>query len=408
MKKVLFLTAILLATVAPCLAARTQTNDHPAAVAPDKTNTTVAPASENLETGVKPEAKTEPQKTDKAEKKKKSDAQKTADKKKKSDAHKTAEPPSTASVAPISAATDINNATSDAPSKTIDNIPVGAPPVTGSNTDPSKAHPTASTPGPTVNAPAPSAPAAAAALTSTYRVGIGDVLDIRLLNATTSESTLFTVLAGGMLEYPLAGEAVAVGGLTTEEINAQLTPKIKLYDDPRLAVSVREYASHRVIVTGLVNDPGTKVLRREAVPLYVVLAEAQPRTEAARATIMRQGAQSITVDLADSTATSALVLSGDVIRLTAAPPPQPQFYFVGGYINLPGQKDFHKGLTLMQAVLASGGTSRFAGSEVKVMRQGEDGKLITTRYNLKRIEEGKIPDPVLQPGDRLEVTRGGW
>lgn len=400
MKKVLSLIAIVLATVAPCLAARAQTNDgHAVVVAPDKVNN-VAPKSDSGETAKKSEAKSEP---NKSEEKKKSDSERASEEKKKSDPQKTAETSSTASAAPISG-TDINSATSDAPSKTVNSIPVGVP-ATENTADPSKANSTTTAP---AAAHSTAATTPALALTNTYRVGIGDILDIRLLNTTTNESTLFTVLPGGLLEYPLAGEPVAVGGLTTEEINAQLTPKIKLYDDPRLTVSVREYASHRVIVTGLVSDPGTKVLRREAVPLYVVLTEAQPRTEAARATIMRPGGQSVTVDLADSTATSALVVTGDVIRLTAAPPPQPQFYFIGGYINLPGQKDFHKGLTLMQAILASGGTSRFAGSEVKVMRQGEDGKLVTTRYNLKRIEEGKVPDPVLQVGDRLEVTRGGW
>jgi polysaccharide biosynthesis/export protein len=409
MKKVLFLTAIVLATVAPCLAARTQTNDHPAAVAPGKVNN-VAPLSEGGDTTVKPEAKAEPKKSDsKAEKKKKSDAQRAAEQKKKSEQHKTADSSSTASAAPISG-TNINPAatTTDAPASTIVSVPLADAASDIKTDDPSKANTTATTPvsAHSTAAAVPTTPALA--LTNTYRVGIGDVLDIRLLNATTNESTLFTVLPGGLLEYPLAGEAVPVAGLTTEEINAQLVPKIKLYDDPRVTVSVREYASHRVIVTGLVSDPGTKVLRREAVPLYVVLTEAQPRKDAALATIMRPGNQSVTVDLSDSQALSALVVSGDVIRLTAAPPPQPQFYFIGGYINLPGQKDFHKGLTLMQAILASGGTSRFAGSEVKVMRQGVDGKLVTTRYNLKKIEEGKVPDPVLQPGDRLEVTRGGW
>jgi polysaccharide export outer membrane protein len=248
----------------------------------------------------------------------------------------------------------------------------------------------------------------ALALTNIYRVGVGDVLDIRLLNAPTRESTLFTVLAGGLLEYPLAGEPVVAAGLTTDEIGARLISRVKLYEKPQVVVSVREYASHNVIVTGLVNDPGTKILRREAVPLYVVLAEAQPRPEAGRATIMRSGGQSIVVDLSDSSATAALVVPGDVIRLSAPPPPQPQFYYIGGQVSFPGQKDFHKGLTLMQAILASGGVSRFAGSEVKVMRQGADGRLVTTKYNLKKIEEGKVPDPTLQAGDRLEVSRGGW
>ena len=97
-----------------------------------------------------------------------------------------------------------------------------------------------------------------------------------------------------------------------------------------------------------------------------------------------------------------------MITLTALPPQPPQFFYIGGQVNSPGQKDFHPGLTLTQAVLASGGTTRFAGSKVKVSRQGADGRLVTTEYNLKQIEAGKIPDPVLQPGDRLEVGRGSW
>ncbi|MBA3768330.1 MAG: hypothetical protein H0W99_15395, partial [Acidobacteria bacterium] len=173
-------------------------------------------------------------------------------------------------------------------------------------------------------------------------------------------------------------------------------------------VSVREYGSHNVIVTGLVNDPGTKFLRREAVPLYVLLAEAQPRTEAGRATIMRAGSPGITVDLADSTATAALVYPGDVITLAVAPPKPPQYYFIGGQINSPGQKDFHSGLTLTQAILASGGGSRFAGNKVKVSRQGPDGRLVTTEYNLKMIESGKDPDPLLQAGDRVEIRPARW
>jgi protein involved in polysaccharide export with SLBB domain len=258
----------------------------------------------------------------------------------------------------------------------------------------------------------PTAPNAASvttpALTSLYRVGVGDVLDIRLLNTASRESSLYSVLSNGFLEYPLAGEAFSVSGLTTDEIAARLASKIKVYDKPQVTVGVREYASHNVIVTGLVDNPGSKILRREAVPLYVVLAEALPRAEAARATIMRGGSQNITLDLTNQTATGTLVMPGDLIRLTAAPPLAPQFFFIGGQVNAPGQKDFHAGLTLTQAILASGGTTRFAGDKIKVSRQGADGRLAVTEYKLKLIEDGKIPDPHLQPGDRIEVGRGHW
>ncbi|HWT01492.1 MAG TPA: polysaccharide biosynthesis/export family protein [Pyrinomonadaceae bacterium] len=305
---------------------------------------------------------------------------------------KPATPPVTAEALPL-AHDNPGGATSDAPAKTITTVPGDSP---TPSEDP-KTKPAATEPEPKPIDPS-----------SVYRVGVGDVLDIRLLNASGRESTLFMVMAGGLLEYPLAGEPVQVAGLTTDEIDTRLTEAVKVYENPQIVVSVREYASHTVIVTGLVNDPGTKVLRREAVPLYVVLAEAQPRPEAGRATIMRPGGQSVEVKLSDSKAMTTLVMPNDVVTLAALPPAPPQFFYIGGAINSPGQKDFHQGMTLTQAVLASGGPTRFAGSKVKVSRQGADGRLVTAEYNLKHVEAGKIPDPLLEAGDRLEVGRGSW
>src|SRR6266496_285132 len=47
-----------------------------------------------------------------------------------------------------------------------------------------------------------------ATMTQSYRVGVGDVLDIQLPASPTTESTLFTVLPGGLLDYPLVGNPV--------------------------------------------------------------------------------------------------------------------------------------------------------------------------------------------------------
>ncbi len=367
MKKVLSLLVMALAFSVQAVAARAQSNN-------------IAPTINETSGDVKDQA---------------TPAKKDAKGKKSKQQGKTVSPATTAAATPLTQ-TASDAATSDAPSKEMTSVPSGAHPTSAAIEEPKT---------PTTN-PANTAPPAPP--TSIYRVGVGDVLDIRLLNAQGRESTLFTVMAGGLLEYPLAGDPVPVAGLTTDEVDARLTSKIKLYENPQIVVSVREYASHTVIVAGLVNESGTKVLRREAMPLYVVLAEAQLKPEAGRASIMRADGQSLIVNLADPTATTTLVLPGDVITITALPPQPPQFFYIGGQIASPGQKDFHPGLTLTQAVLASGGTTRFAGSKVKVSRQGADGKLVTTEYNLKQIEAGKIPDPVLQPGDRLEVGRGSW
>jgi protein involved in polysaccharide export with SLBB domain/Flp pilus assembly protein TadD len=245
-----------------------------------------------------------------------------------------------------------------------------------------------------------------AALVNIYRVGIGDVLDIRLLNSATNRSTLYTVMDGGLIEFPLVGGSMAVAGLTTDEIQARLGAELKrraVQENAPLTVGVRQYVSHTAIITGLVGIPGTKTLRRETVPLFVILAEAQPRLDAARATIMRGSGVGTTLDLGDAAALNFLVRPGDVITLTSRPQ---DFYYIAGRINNPGQKIFQPGITLLQAILAAGGPVRQQSSNaVDLSREGADSRLSTTRYNLKEIKSGKVRDPRLQPGDRIEVVR---
>lgn len=241
-------------------------------------------------------------------------------------------------------------------------------------------------------------------LTQVYRIGVGDVLDIQLPDNPGNQSTLFTVLEGGLLDYPLAGDPVSVAGLTTAEVAAHLRERIKVLESPAVVVNVRDYSSHSVTITGFVGAPGLKILRREAVPLYVLLSEAMPFSEAARATIIRQGGPPVDVDLAQSSASATLVVPGDVIKVSGMPPAPTEFFFVGGEINSPGQKPFHSGLTLTQAILASGGCSKNAGIKVRLSRQSADGRLVTSEYNLGNIQRGEIPDPALQKGDRLEIS----
>lgn len=285
------------------------------------------------------------------------------------------------------------SATSDAPPKPSAPAPV----------------PVSTSPGATPAGASPSAVTPAEPLTSVYRVGVGDVLDIRLLNdKDPRQSTLYTVLAGGALEYPLLHDPVTVAGMTTEELSAQLIAELRhrgIFQHPQVRVSVREYASHTVLVSGLVGDPGTKILRREAIPLYVIVAEAQPKPEAGRAVVISHATGKATnVDLNDAAGLNALVQAGDVVNLVVRPP---EFFYIGGEIGSPGQKDFHSGLTLTQALLASGGVTAQAGARVKVSRAGADGRLVSTEYDLSQIEAGAVPDPQLQAGDRVEVPRAG-
>ena len=243
-------------------------------------------------------------------------------------------------------------------------------------------------------------------LNQIYRIGIGDVLDVRLADMPTAKSTLFTVLDGGLLDHPLSNAPISVAGLTTDEIEQQLQARIKVLDNPKVSVKVRDYTSHSVIVTGAVLDPGARFLRREATPLYVLLAEAQPRAEAVKASITRAGVPTIEINLKDQTAVNTMILPGDLIKVQSPPAGPSTFFYAAGAFNSPGQKAFHNGLTLTQAIIASGGVTRTAGDKVKVSRQGNDGRLMVTEYNLRQIEAGKTVDPVLQEGDRVSVSQG--
>lgn len=250
----------------------------------------------------------------------------------------------------------------------------------------------------------PSSPFRSLSPTSLYRVGIGDVLDIRLSNQPTRESTLFTVLKDGGLEFPLLNGPIAVTGLTTDEIARRLSSEIKVIQAARVSVSVRDFASHAVVVTGLVDNPGRKILRREAMPLYALLAEASPRPEAIHATVVH-GDKEQNVSLSDSQGLSMLVLPGDTVRVSGSAGIAKHFIYIGGNVTSPGEKEFRDGMTLTQAVMSAGGISRSGKTSVRVSRRNPDGFLNASEYNLRAIEDGKLQDPLLHAGDRIEVIQ---
>lgn len=271
------------------------------------------------------------------------------------------------------------------------------------------------TPAPTATtaaSPRPAPAAAAATRTNTsdpdptavYRVGPGDVLDIRLPGGNARRASVYEVTPTGLLDHPALKEPLTVAGLTPEEVAARLRSALGVRaTGAEVAVGVSEYRSHAIIVGGMVKEGGTKILQREGVPLYVIVAHAQPLAGAGQAVVVARATGTETVvDLSDSEALKTLVRQGDVVTLRAR---APQFVYVAGAVREPGQRQFNAGLTLTQALLAAGGVTSPGGAVVTLTRQTPDGRLSTTRYVLAEIRSGKTPDPILRPGDRLEVLR---
>ena len=244
--------------------------------------------------------------------------------------------------------------------------------------------------------------------TEIYKVGVGDILFISLQNAPAKETTYFTVLNDGTIDYPLAGEMVQILGLTTEQIEDLLKEKIKLYENPQISIKIREHNSHNYTVLGLVEKSGEKTMQREAIPLYVVKAEAIVSSKANQAIIKRTGQETQTVDLKDSKSGDILIHPGDIIEFstdeeTANIAKVSQFYFIGGEINSGGRKDYTQAISLTQAILESGGLKKSNVKKVVIRRKNEAGLLVPTEFDLKAIKDGKAVDPVLFAGDTIEI-----
>jgi protein involved in polysaccharide export with SLBB domain len=248
-------------------------------------------------------------------------------------------------------------------------------------------------------------PANDPALTKVYRVGPGDILDVRLTDAASAQPTLFTVTPTGLLDHPDLSAPLPSAGFTVEEITSRIEDDLKRRSStkqPSVSVAVNEYVSHTILVSGLVKEPGAKILKREAIPLYVVVADAQPLPEAGRLTVLRnESNESYLIDLLELSEMNMLVRPGDVITLLTNPP---QFFYVGGEVKSPGEKSFRRGLTLTQAIIAAGGLTRNS-KEARLARDNGKGFLVLSRYKLKDIDAGKVPDPLVQPGDRITIVK---
>ena len=241
------------------------------------------------------------------------------------------------------------------------------------------------------------------ALTKIYRVGPGDILDVLLGATPPADSVGITISTSGLLVHSALAEPLPVAGLTVEEITARLQSALERQPstaNAKVSVGIRDYVSHTILVSGLVQDPGTKILRREAIPLSGAVADAQPLPEAGRVTVVRnESNQSFTVDLAQTAEMSMLIHPGDLITVQATPP---QFFYVAGDVKAPGEKVFRSGLTLTQAIITAGGATG-KPKEARLSRDDGKGFLKVTSYKLKEIDSGKLQDPLIQPGDRITI-----
>jgi len=236
--------------------------------------------------------------------------------------------------------------------------------------------------------------------TEYYKIGVGDVLYVKLKNVDQPGSYV-TVNGDGTIDYPLAGKSIVAEGNTTDNLGEILSANIPLFARAQVEVSVREFASHTVEVQGLAMRTGVKHLQREAVPLFVIRAEAGLGPKATKVIISRfRGQKTETFSLSEANADNIFIFPGDKVEFAAAP----DLYFISGDVARSGQMDLTPGLTLLQALASAGGVAPNSKRAV-IRRKDAKGILSATEYYLKNIKDGQVADPVLAVGDIIEIRK---
>jgi len=116
-----------------------------------------------------------------------------------------------------------------------------------------------------------------------YRIGPGDVIDVRVFGWPQFSRDGVRVDARGMILMPLISDEVKAGCRTETELAQEITKLyLKYLKNPQVDVFVKEFSSQPVAVIGAVNSPGRFQLRRQVRLLELLSYAGGPSPRAGR------------------------------------------------------------------------------------------------------------------------------
>ncbi|MBL8204259.1 MAG: polysaccharide biosynthesis/export family protein [Blastocatellia bacterium] len=259
-----------------------------------------------------------------------------------------------------------------------------------------------------------------------YRIGVGDLLDVRVLNHPEM-SRKMRVEGDGTVRVPVVGNITATC-LTESQLSQMITEKFRKWiREPYVDVFIEEYSSQPVAVIGAVDKPGRFQLQRRVRLIELLTYAGGPKLDKAGHTLhlIRSGEKDLcsleaipqasvpTEDpipqllsfklkdlLTGSVDANLYVQPGDIISL-----PEADQIFVTGFVHKPGPFPLNTKITLTQAVGMAGGYMPEASKKkVRLIRQNPNSNSRAEQIiNIEDIEKRKMDDIVLQANDLIEV-----
>jgi len=259
-----------------------------------------------------------------------------------------------------------------------------------------------------------------------YRIGAGDVLEVRVLRAPELSRDAVRVDQRGMIRMPMWSSDVPAACLTEGELAANIAKLyLKYKRDPHVDVFIKEFQSQPVSVTGAVRAASNFKLQRQ-VRLLELLSLAGGPTDNAGQTVQvvhasgpslceKTNGPAVTDDvglvsykLSDTLRgipeANPYVRPGDVVQVLAAD----QVYIVGNVLR-PMAIPLTEPLTVSRAIAIAGGTAPSTKRDkVRIVRQTPGGTGKQEIYvNLAAIDKRQAEDVALLANDIVDVPISG-
>jgi len=239
-----------------------------------------------------------------------------------------------------------------------------------------------------------------------YMIGEGDKLDIAVWGVKELSFSV-KVRPDGKITVPGLGEVVASGS-TPSALQVSLAEKLKeLVKNPIVTVTVNEITNSKVyIFGGGVKSTVYELSRRTTLLQLLCILSELKGADLHRGYLLRNN-QKIKSDLhklfiGGEVGEDLLLQSGDALFL---PLLLDKSVYVLGAVNAPKAIEFREGMKVMEAILESGGFTKFADQNDVVVRRKDGKEALSLEVKAKRLfKEGDLSQNIeLKAGDYVMV-----
>ena len=253
-----------------------------------------------------------------------------------------------------------------------------------------------------------------------YRIGPGDVIDIRIYNRPQLSRDAVRVEGNGMIRMPLIDNEIQAACSTEGELAKEISTRYaRYYKNLQVDVFIKEYHSKQVAIIGAVNEQSRFELQRRVRLLELLTYAKGPSTKAGQTINIVHSTNASPCKQTDETDTSAAFSSyklsevlqgdpksnpyleaGDIVTL----PEADQVYVVGN-VFMPLTISLKEPITLTRAIAMAGGLKQDTRKDkIRVLRQ-EPGTQIRKEItvDLSAIEKKRSKDLALAPNDIIDV-----